>query len=403
MADGKRRIVYIQYTNPAAYPPLQHSSRILAKSGWDVLFLGTGSHGAGSLEFPPHPRITVRQLSYVAGGWRQKVHYLWYSLWCCYWVLRWRAGWVYASDVLSTPVALLVRTLFRPRVIYHEHDSPAGPAGSAFQRFGLWTRRLLSAGASAVVFPNSARAQRFLEENGGVGPTPEIVWNCPSGDDLGPRVAPGDERTHFRVLYHGSIVPDRLPLVVLEALAQVPDDASLTIVGYETAGSEGYLEQIRKRSAELGISNRVRIEGAVPMREAMMAICRSCDVGLALMPMGSTDPNLSAMTGASNKPFDYMSGGLALIVSDLPDWRRMFIEPGYAVGCDPADVKSIARALSELYRDRERVASMGARGRARIESEWNYEEQFRPVKTMLDSGLATLPGTRPAHEGVVQI
>jgi MFS family permease len=33
------RVLYIQYTNPAGYPPLQHSSRILASAGWQVLFL----------------------------------------------------------------------------------------------------------------------------------------------------------------------------------------------------------------------------------------------------------------------------------------------------------------------------------------------------------------------------
>ena len=33
-----KRVVYVQYTNPAAYPPLEHSSRILADAGWQVLF-----------------------------------------------------------------------------------------------------------------------------------------------------------------------------------------------------------------------------------------------------------------------------------------------------------------------------------------------------------------------------
>ena len=35
--------------------------------------------------------------------------------------------------------------------------------------------------------------------------------------------------------------------------------------------------------------------------------------------------------------FDYMAAGLALLVSDLADWREMFVARGFARACDPAD------------------------------------------------------------------
>ena len=46
-----RRVMYVQYTNPAAYPPLEHSSRIAAGQGWDVLFVGAEVLGAAALRF----------------------------------------------------------------------------------------------------------------------------------------------------------------------------------------------------------------------------------------------------------------------------------------------------------------------------------------------------------------
>ena len=63
-----RRILYIQYTNPAGYPPLEHSSRLLANAGCEVLFLGTGALGAEALRFPPHPRIMVKQMPFCPAG-----------------------------------------------------------------------------------------------------------------------------------------------------------------------------------------------------------------------------------------------------------------------------------------------------------------------------------------------
>src|SRR6476659_3866645 len=120
-----RRVLSVQYTNPAGYPPLQHSSRILAQRGWKVLFLGTGALGADALRFPPHPNVKVRQLRYCPAGWQQKVHYLAFCFWVLGWVLWWRPAWVYASDPLACPVALLLSFLPGVRMIYHEHDSPS--------------------------------------------------------------------------------------------------------------------------------------------------------------------------------------------------------------------------------------------------------------------------------------
>src|SRR5206468_3565164 len=124
-----RRILYVQYTNPAGYPPLEHSSRILADAGWQVLFLGTGAHGANTLRFPSHPNIAVRQMPFCAAGWRQKVHYLGYCLWVLCWTVRWGPHWIYASDPLSCPIAVALSFLPGVRLIYHEHDSPTTSRG----------------------------------------------------------------------------------------------------------------------------------------------------------------------------------------------------------------------------------------------------------------------------------
>ena len=64
----RRSIVYVQYTNPGGYPPLEHSSRLLADDGWEVTFLGTGSFGGNELKFPPHPKIHVKLWKFQLPG-----------------------------------------------------------------------------------------------------------------------------------------------------------------------------------------------------------------------------------------------------------------------------------------------------------------------------------------------
>ena len=60
-----RRILYVQFTDPAAYPPIEHSAVLLAERGWDVILLGTGTLGDLKLELPAHPRVRVRKMGFV--------------------------------------------------------------------------------------------------------------------------------------------------------------------------------------------------------------------------------------------------------------------------------------------------------------------------------------------------
>ena len=85
------------------------------------------------------------------------------------------------------------------------------------------------------------------------------------------------------------------------------------------------------------------------------------------------------MAGASNKPFDYMACGLALLVSDLPEWTALFVEPGYALACDPGDAQSLAAAPARLDADPEDARRRGEEGARRVVEEWNSESQFAPV------------------------
>lgn len=373
-AGQSPRIVYIQYTNPGAYPPLVHSSRILAGRGWHVLFLGTGARGANELTIPEHPNIQCKQKAFCPPGWRQKLHYVWFSFWCLFWVFRWKPDWIYASDLWSCLPAVLIQWLLRVPLVYHEHDSPAATAPRGFIRLTYWARRQCARVANFCILPNAQRAKWFQAETQAA--KVQVVWNCPSLDEVPPaRNSPGLVR---KLLYHGSIVPERLPLTVVEALKEITQPVVLKIVGYETVGSEGYLKRMEHTAAQLGISERLEIVGALSRRETMQ-FCATCDVGLSLLPIRHRDANLEYMTGASNKPFDYLACGLPILVSRLPAWQELFVEPGYALACDPADPASIAAAIQYFCDHPEQVQAMGERGRQRVLAEWNYQAQFQDI------------------------
>lgn len=377
-----RRILYVQYTNPAGYPPLEHSSRLLAGHGWDVLFLGTGADGAADrFEFPPHPRIRVRRLPFTRPGWRQKLHFLWFHAWTLGWAICSRVQWIYASDLMACPIGWLCTFLPGTRVIYHEHDRPAQEAvgigrPSVFSRFLLQTRRSLARRADLCILPNQRRVEAFRQSTGRTGSI-ECVWNCPSLGEA--QLTRADEHPcGLVVFYHGSIVPARVPLALVRALALLPDNVRLEIAGYETEGAKGYAARLQEEARRLKLEHRFEYLGA-RSRFELLPLSRGAHVGLAFVPLAGDDLNEQAMTGASNKPFEYLANGLALLMSDLPDWRALFAKPGYGLTCDPEDPESVAAALRWFLEHPEETRTMGQQGCRQIADEWNYERQFKPV------------------------
>lgn len=373
----QRRILYVQYTNPCGYPPLEHSSRILADAGWKVQFLGTGAFGANDLIFPPHANIVVRFRPFQAPGWKQKVHYLRFVIWCFFTCIVWRPQIAYCSDVWSTPVGLLVALLLRIRVAYHEHDTP-GPPANALMRAFHWSRKRLARRALVCVIPQQERLHKFNET---IKPRRAIcVWNCPARDEV-----VGTERTtdqdEFVLWYHGSLNANQFPLTVIDALASLPANVRVHFAGYETTGHQGFVKELLERANRLGVGSRVEYVGTPPTRVQLYAMASQADVGLALFERAFREP----MAGASNKPFDYLACGLPVLLTNTEEWSSFFLPFGCGMTTNPESAEAITATVREMLQDRSRVRAMGEAGRRRVLSNWNYETQFRPVKALLES------------------
>jgi glycosyltransferase involved in cell wall biosynthesis len=384
-----KRVLYVQYTDPAFYPPLLHSARILADQDWKVRFLATGAYGAADLQVPPHKNIAVSRIGFMPAGLPQKLHFVFFHLWVVLVALFWRPNWIYASDLLSSPSALWLK-LLGFHVVYHEHDSQSFSPGSGPLRVLRAARRRLTQIVDFCVVPNRERARLLKEATATNGPI-FCVWNCPMRDEIQEPEQRARQDQKLILFYHGSIVPSRLPLAVVRAMGDLRENIVLRIAGYETVDHRGYLGTLRRAAAEHGLEKRLEFLGAIAHRAELLARCVEANVGLAFMPLRSEDSNEKTMLGASNKPFDYMACGLALLVSDVPDWAETFVQAQYGLACDPGDPTSIAKALRWFLDHPKERQRMGAEGRKRILADWNYETQFASVVNVLH---ASAPNAR---------
>jgi glycosyltransferase involved in cell wall biosynthesis len=376
-----RRVLFLQYANAAAYPPVLHASAILAGAGWDVRIRSVRSADTVAMTFPMNGQIESVETFQPEPGWRQKLHYARYAVSAAGDVLFWKPLCIYGSDFSVAPILWLISLLSDVAIIYHEHDTPAASQPTLFGRACMWARRRVARNAKAVVLPNRERASMVKAEL--QIPMPLVVWNCPSRSEAVSSASFAHDGV--KLLYHGSINSSRFPMTLIGALALTPDTVSTTLVGYETILSRGYVDDLRDEAARLGVAGRLCILPPVS-RADLPAVREGHDIGIAVVTGNADDLNLQHLAGASCKVFEYMSSGMVPLVPATTDWMEDFIQPEYAVGCDPDDAESIAAAITEILGDSEKRRRMGERARERIARDWNYETQFAPVLAVM-SGL----------------
>jgi glycosyltransferase involved in cell wall biosynthesis len=365
------RILFIQTSEPAAYPPVIHASLLLADAGWNVTFLSAPIEG-NPLTLSPHDDITLHSIPARPSHILRKLDYARYTSSAAALALRLRPHVIYASDSMGAGPALLAARLARARLVYHEHDSPHKAKGIVGR-----LRATVARSASLIVFPNAARATIAEAEIGFNPAKVRIVWNLPRLAEL-PALAPTAERP-FIFYYHGTVSPERVPEAFIEGIRRFGGEVRLRIAGYEAPGARGYLARLLELGHMPGRQPLVEYAGLISRGKALLAEAARAHVGVVFFPKVTDDVNMLHMVGASNKAFDYMAAGLPLLVSDLSDWRERFVCPGYAHACVPSSPDSVIAAISWFLHNKETFRSMGKRCREKIEAEWNYDTAFAPV------------------------
>ena len=138
--------------------------------------------------------------------------------------------------------------------------------------------------------------------------------------------------------------------IVVEALARLPADVSVVMVGYLADASE--LERVRRRAHELGVTDRLVVVPSIDHSE-MPDYYRLADVVVSVPVSVSTPITL----------FEALACGRPVVASDLPAVREVMgrLDPEALVPAeDPvAAAAAITRVLSLTSADRRVIAERG--------------------------------------------
>jgi glycosyltransferase involved in cell wall biosynthesis len=343
--------------------------RALAAAGWEVHLVVPG---------PPAERIDGVRLHAVSDdSERPAARDQWARQWrAARWAWRLRPSTYHLHEPHLIPLGLALK-LAGARIVYDVHEHNPDHARSKLMRHPV--RRRLKALLWTVLEGVARRAfDRFVCASPSLGERfpsarTEVVGNFPLVDAFG-ELVPYRERPAC-VLYVGVMREIRAFWEMVRAVDLVSGDLDwqLRMIGpmrwHELGG----------RPRPIPGRRNIEVLPRTPHPEVVREML-SARVGLALLyPLPNHDDAIR-----SNKLFEYMAAGVPVIASDLPSWRGIVCGVGCGLVVDPHDPAAIAGAIERLLRDPEEAEAMGRRGRAAVESTFNWDGEAARLLALYD-------------------
>jgi hypothetical protein len=210
-------------------------------------------------------------------------------------------------------------------------------------------------------------------------PLPVALYNTPAVEAVLP-APPGESLSLY---WRNSVVGfgQRGLDDVLVAMVDLPDDVTLSVQG-RPAFDGG--KALAERVAQLGLNGRVRVLPPYRPAEAVK-LAALHHVGLCLERRGPANHTYTV----SNKLFDYMMGGLAVVVADLPGLRVVVERAEGGLLFEPGSPKDLAAKIASLRDDPGLRARLAANARAFALAQGNAGVDMDRFKTALKDALTT--------------
>lgn len=278
---------------------------------------------------------------------------------------------VLSNDLGTLPAGHLLARLSGARFVYDAHelygDSEPDYPGSYGRATGA-LERSLARRADAVVTvsePIAAELRRRL----GLREQPVVVLNCPERIEAEPRLF---DSGPLRVIYQGAMGVSR-PLEDLLVAAEVANPVEVTI-----RVANANLIALRSEVLRRNLEGRVFVAEPVEPT-ALVQSLSNFEVGLVInRPLTRNDELVFP-----NKLFEYLMAGLAVVVPHVEGLAPLVNGEGIGLTYEPGRPDALGAALTELARDRARLAEMRTRARTLALERFNADAQREPLARAL--------------------
>ena len=252
----------------------------------------------------------------------------------------------HASDLYVLPALARAARKANGKLVYDARElypHVSSTAGRPWVRhFWRGLERRFIRRTDAVFTVSGGVAEKLVEFYGVARPT--VIYNVPESREITRRVSIHDrigERSRPIILHLGQIREHRGCERLVDAMRSV-QSADLVFLG------DGPLkEPLRQRAADSGIQERVHFLDPVPPDD-VLDYAASADVGVTLLD----DRCLNHRLALPNKLFEYLSAGLPVVASDLPEIRKVVRDYDVGQVVRPGSERDLVAALNQAILDR---------------------------------------------------
>ena len=253
---------------------------------------------------------------------------------------------VHSHDVNTLPTAWLAAKLSGSKLVYDAHEISTDRVGAGYQGLrGIiaWLEAKLMPQADATITTTDMRAKFFARSYSMARPL--VLQNRPRFQEAIQSSKLRDElgltESWPIVIYQGVMQDGRGLERIVEAAAKV-EKAYFVFLG------SGYLtDKLKQLTAEFQLTDRVFFIPAVLLAD-LPSYTASADIGVQAIE----NTCLNHYTTDSNKLFEYVQARLPVVVSDMPEIRKVAQEYDLGLLIDPGDTMSLVDALQKLVSDK---------------------------------------------------
>jgi len=256
---------------------------------------------------------------------------------------------VHANDLSALPIGYLISRLVGAKLIYDSHELWADPSHRVqFPRWmfkvGLAIERYLARKAKSVITVSDSIAEHMASHM--MIDRPIVIRNLPKKNSMIKSNSLGPLRKTLRIpkdvpilLYQGGISRGRGLKILIEAINLIKHPTAVLVF----LGNGELVEELKKKVELLKLKNKVFFHSAVPPFE-LHKWTRDATIGIHPM-RGSC---LNHKYALPNKVFEYIQVALPILVTDLPEMKKIVELYGVGEVFPDGDAVALAKKIDKL-------------------------------------------------------
>lgn len=282
-----------------------------------------------------------------------------------------------AEDVYTLPFVYIFGRKRNAKVIYNSREIYAHLAGLRNRK---WVQKIIASiekryiGKVDLVLTTGEMDTEFLKEEYQLNQI-ITIRNLPKKEKSS---SPFNFREYYNIaedkkviIYQGVILEGRGLEPIMKALCQ-KDNYVLVVLG-EGEHKQKYINL----AFELGVNKKVFFHGSIPQNE-LQKYTMGGDVGISLIE----NISVSYYYALPNKLFEYIMAGLPVLVSDLPQMKKIVYDFNVGKVVPELNEEQILKALNSVFENKE-VTNKFISNCEKAANVLNWENEYQKFKPYL--------------------